>query len=251
MCYFQFVKADATKFWERVSNLLTGDLNQQWLSMEAGINQSTLSSWKIKNRLPHAHEAVAIANALGVSVEFLVTGEDRSKEEDEDDIDHKCQKILGSYHIQGAVQKVTMPNNNDKIIYLPILSQKVSAGYGTDLIDDYETGEFIPVMKRLVSMYDIRSLRAVEVTGDSMTGISLMHGDIVVFAQGHIAGEGIYVITIDGEAMVKRIVIDRIKKEIRIHSENPRYPEPNVVPIGSDVISVEGKVVAWFHCHPY
>jgi len=134
---------------------------------------------------------------------------------------------------------------------LPVLSQKVAAEYGTELIEKIRTGEYIPVMKRLVAAYDSKSLRAVEVSGDSMTDVNLMNGDIVIFSQNLVAGNGIYVISVDGEALVKRLEIDKFQRVIRIHSENIKYPEPNIVPFDNDVMRIEGKVVAWFHCHPY
>ena len=68
---------DAKRFWERVFRSLDG-VKDSWLADKIGVSPSTLSTWKTKERLPGADQAVAIARALGVTVEYLVTGTDSS-----------------------------------------------------------------------------------------------------------------------------------------------------------------------------
>ncbi len=69
-------------------------------------------------------------------------------------------------------------------------------------------------------------------------------------AADHIEGDGIYVISIDDEAYVKRLEFDLIQKQIVIHSVNKRY-QPKVIPADSENMRIEGKVVGWYHNHPY
>ena len=233
---------DENGFWDRVQDLLHGN-SLRWLSREVGLNQYTLQTSKNRNTIPKADTLQNIADIYDVSVEWLLSGDESYSEKD---------TITGEpsslYHVPS---KTLNKYENEKIIYLPVLSQKVAAEYGTELIEKNRTGEYIPVMKRLVAAYDSKSLRAVEVSGDSMTDVNLMNGDIVIFSQNLVAGNGIYVISVDGEALVKRLEIDKFQRVIRIHSENIKYPEPNIVPFDNDVMRIEGKVVAWFHCHPY
>ena len=61
-------------FWERYKALRSG-LSDREISERTGIKPSTLSQWQIKDRLPHAIEAVKIAKALDTTVEYLVTGQ--------------------------------------------------------------------------------------------------------------------------------------------------------------------------------
>ena len=63
--------ADATEFWNRYEQRASKDYA---VSLKAKIKSSTLSSYKTEKRFPRANEAVLIAQALGTTVEELVTG---------------------------------------------------------------------------------------------------------------------------------------------------------------------------------
>ena len=128
--------------------------------------------------------------------------------------------------------------------------QKVSAGHGEFLIEQYTPEKVLPVLERLVAHYDRNKLHVVEVKGDSMTGVQLFGGDLVVFAAEQIEGDGIYVISIDGEAFVKRLEFDKFNNQVVVHSENKRY-QPKLIPADSEMMRIEGKVVGWYHNHPY
>lgn len=261
MYYKYYMGEEAVHFWERINNLMNHDLNQAWLARETGLSPVTISSWKKNFRLPPADRAVKIAKALGVSVEFLVTGEET--EEENEDLFHILDGIKGAH---ASNQEISSPQNDifikpnqreyvltddEKVIVLPVYGQKVSAGYGEDLVNqDIIPNRHITVMKRLVAGFDSGQLRAVEVFGDSMTGISLFHGDTVIFVNDYVQGDGVYVILVNGEAMVKRLEFDPFDKKVRIHSENKNYATKEV-PADSDVMKIQGKVVGWVHCHPY
>jgi transcriptional regulator with XRE-family HTH domain len=63
------------KFFVRIDHkLLELDKKRSWLLAKTGIKPSTWSTWRKQERMPSADQAVAIASALGVSVEFLVDG---------------------------------------------------------------------------------------------------------------------------------------------------------------------------------
>lgn len=68
---------DANTFWSNVKPLIKSKkITQQVLADDIGISFNTLQSWITKDRLPDVVSAFKIARALGVSVEYLVTGED-------------------------------------------------------------------------------------------------------------------------------------------------------------------------------
>lgn len=247
MCYVYLMDFNAEDFWNRVGRLLVGDLTQKWLSHETGINPSTLSTWRIKNRSPHAHEAVAIAQALGVSVEYLVTGKDDY--EDKRDLQETILDEDKVFMTPSQMEYVL--TGEEKFVVIPVYDQKISAGYGQELLDsDVEPIRHITVMKRLVSGFEPERLRAVEVSGDSMTGITLFHGDTVVFVQDYIKGDGVYVLLVEGQALVKRLEFDLFDHKVKVHSENPKY-ETKVVDSDSDLMRIQGKVIGWVHNHPY
>jgi transcriptional regulator with XRE-family HTH domain len=48
----------------------------EWLYRKTGISKGTFSSWKSRGLMPRADAAFRIAEALEVSVEYLLTGAD-------------------------------------------------------------------------------------------------------------------------------------------------------------------------------
>jgi hypothetical protein len=62
-------------FYKRVHmRLVDIEHKRSWLLVQTGIKPSTWSSWEKHGRVPPADRALAIADALGVSLEFLLTG---------------------------------------------------------------------------------------------------------------------------------------------------------------------------------
>jgi len=63
------------KFYKRVhTKLIELERKRSWLLTQTDIKPSTWSSWEKHGRMPPAERAVAIAEVLGLTVEFLVTG---------------------------------------------------------------------------------------------------------------------------------------------------------------------------------
>lgn len=68
---------DAGSFWRRVNDRVTNlGHDQLWLAGALDVAQSTLSTWMKAGRYPRADRAHRIASILGVSVSWLVTGND-------------------------------------------------------------------------------------------------------------------------------------------------------------------------------
>ena len=62
-------------FWSRTYNLIKAcGISQENFCRLVGINYNTFRCWKYNNRIPDAVSACDIADALGVSVEYLVKG---------------------------------------------------------------------------------------------------------------------------------------------------------------------------------
>jgi transcriptional regulator with XRE-family HTH domain len=68
-------KYDPAQFWTRFQALSDKDLP---ILISTGIKQSTLSSWRTQKTYPRADDAVEIASALQTTVEYLVTGSDKT-----------------------------------------------------------------------------------------------------------------------------------------------------------------------------
>ena len=69
---------------ERIFKLLKQKkMLQSDFSMETGIPQSTISSWKTHKTNPHSDKIMAICRALGVTPEQILTGKDIDAELEE------------------------------------------------------------------------------------------------------------------------------------------------------------------------
>jgi transcriptional regulator with XRE-family HTH domain len=71
---------DGIFFWEMVA-LEVGKQKTsfEWLYQKTKVAKGTFSSWKTRKTLPRADEAFQIAEALGVTVEYLLTGREHYK----------------------------------------------------------------------------------------------------------------------------------------------------------------------------
>lgn len=155
---------------------------------------------------------------------------------------------------------------DSRVAFVPFYDQKVSAGNGSELhvaeeVPSYTAGVVsdrdlvekernFPVLRNIISPYKSKDVRALEVDGDSMTGIHLFGGDIVFFVPKLLKGDGVYVISVFNELKVKRLQFIPSRNIIKVISENSRY-EPEEYSIDSDVLRIEGKVIGWVHRHPY
>jgi transcriptional regulator with XRE-family HTH domain len=71
---------NAEFFWKMVKNEVERQQTSfEWLYRKTQIPKGTFSSWKSRNIIPRADEAFRIAEALKVSVEYLLTGADPQK----------------------------------------------------------------------------------------------------------------------------------------------------------------------------
>jgi transcriptional regulator with XRE-family HTH domain len=65
-------------FWKMVKKEVERQKTSfEWLYRKTGISKGTFSSWKSRNLMPRADDAFKIAEALDVSVEYLLAGDDR------------------------------------------------------------------------------------------------------------------------------------------------------------------------------
>ncbi len=68
-----------------------------------------------------------------------------------------------------------------------------------------------------------------------MTGVQIFPGDVVVFARGCLSDNGLYVVSLRGEVLVKRLEFDQVHNRMSIISENPNY-RPIVVDADDEVL---------------
>ena len=74
----------AVEFWKRTNKLIKDkNSKQENIAQECDIPYQTFRSWVTRQTFPDALQAYKIAQALGVSVEYLVTGSDTNPAERE------------------------------------------------------------------------------------------------------------------------------------------------------------------------
>lgn len=140
-------------------------------------------------------------------------------------------------------------NKETGMLTIPFISQKLSAGFGEEeLPEECLTVKTIDVLSSMIKgSVDKGSLVCAEAKGDSMIGANIFSGDFVIFSRGLISGEGIYVIVLYDEVMVKRISFDAPEATLTIISENDKYP---VKTVNAENVRILGKVVGWIHSEP-
>jgi len=218
--------------------------SQAKFSSRFGLPQTTYANYELNKRSVPDELKNELAS-IGINLHWLITGNGDMYLNGSGNTDIVSTPKPTFMTPRGKAYAV---NIADDVLSVPILVQKLSAGDGqsflpTDIID-----ERLPVLERFVRMYPKEKIFAAEVRGDSMTGIQLFDADIVIFVKNIVEGDGLYVISVDGEVFVKRVEYNPFDKQLTIRSENDRYA-PKVVP--ADRVDVLGKVVGWLHHHPY
>lgn len=137
------------------------------------------------------------------------------------------------------------------LLTIPFISQKLSAGPGEDYLPEecmeVRTIDVLACMLRGVE--DRSTLVCAEAKGDSMVGARIYSGDYVVFSRGLVNEEGIYVLSLCGDVLVKRLSFDKLDNKLSIISENPKYPV-KTVDADDPNVRILGKVVGWIHAEP-
>lgn len=203
------------------------DISQSELSAKTGISDSKISSYINGRYEPRSNTIAKLAEFLDVSPAWLA-GFDVPMERN--------------------TAKVFKPESLS--FKIPFINQKISAGPGMAyLSDDDIVMKTLDITADLPRSIDPSTLVCAEVIGDSMINVKLYSGDIVIFSRGLIRGEGIYVLALYGEVIVKRLEFNRIENKMNIISENDKYPV-QVVDADNENIVILGKVIKWLHAEP-
>ena len=243
------------------------NLNKKEMADRLNIGISTISDIE-RFRIGPSKEVIArLIQEFNINSNWLLTGFGSPFVEDNDEKDKRIKELQEKIEELERTQSVDMEDaqimiqkdsrvvefinfNHQEIAFIDLINQKVSAGPGQEVLDEHTTKK-IPILADLIYPHKTNEIKAVEVNGDSMTKIQLFDGDIVFYVPGLIKGDGIYVISICKDTLVKRLEFDLFEKKVTIISENDRYPEKKILPLDNDILKIEGKVKGWIHKHPY
>ena len=222
-------------------------LSQQEFGKLLGIPQTTYANYENgKTNIPDDIK-LKLFNEFSVNLNWLISGQGNMLLSDTTPVSYTpVQKDDEYITASGKTYPVSIPDGG---LSIPILASKVSAGPGEEWLPiNFRENERLPIIERFIRPYKKDLVFSAEVRGDSMTGIQLFDGDMVVAVRGYTEGEGIFVLTIDDEVYVKRLQWNPASKRIVVKSENERYEPFEIEP---DRITILGKVIGWLHRHPY
>lgn len=219
--------------------------SQAKFAQRFGIAQNTYGQYEIgKRSIPDDFKTMLAE--LGVDMNWLITGQGdmfaspgaATEESDQDPVATFITPRGGSVPVKST----------DDFALVPLIHQRLSAGPGQEYLSEDTIRRMVPIPNILINGYKLEDIGAAEVRGDSMTGLMLFDGDVAFFAKKVVSQDGVYVINVDGEVYIKRLSFDPFDSSVTIISENDRYAPRTVA---SERVVVLGKVIGWFHKHPY
>jgi SOS-response transcriptional repressor LexA len=139
-------------------------------------------------------------------------------------------------------------NETEDTVYIEFINQEAAAGQGKE-IDEFAEKQTIAVPREFLGTHRAENLRAITVRGDSMIDVQIFDGDYVLFDTSKTIGESIFVVSVGSTLLVKRVVVDNVKKTITLFSANSKagYPPRVFTDDECDEVHIAGKVIAWWH----
>ena len=178
-----------------------------------------------------------LAERYGINLHWLITGEGPM---------HVGETEGDSGHARARMDDIERDALKDSVV-VAMTGLRLSAGPGQEWLETNVTGEKLCIPKRVARRYPHNSqFSGAQVVGDSMEP-TLHDGEPVVFVRDFIQGDGIYVLAVNGELLVKRLQFDRILGKLHIISDNTRYRAIEIPLEGLDNVRILGKVVIWVH----
>lgn len=229
------------EFWIRVEGLRkASNLTRKELSKIIAVSPKTVDNWVARNIIPAGDKCLSISNTLTTSIEFLLTGNGLALP------DEDCARN-NLMHRQSSNQ-ITLQKNEEPTFLVPIIPHIISTKLDKDFLSSMGTDNYVRILQRMVKGIDPERLIAAIVKGDSMTGVQIFSGDVVIFAREYLDENGLYVVSLRGEVLVKRIEFERIHSQVVVISENKNY-RAITVDANDEGVQILGKVVGWIHCH--
>ena len=210
-------------------------LSQQKFAALFGLPQTTYAKYEKGGGVPDELKA-QLAERYGINLHWLITGEGSMHTSE----DEPYARVRVN-HIKEESDAL-----KDSVV-VEMTSLRISAGPGQSWSDADVTGEKLCIPKRVARRYPHNSdFAGAQVIGDSMEP-TLHDGEPVVYVRGFIHGDGIYVLAVNGELLVKRLQFDNIFNKLHIISDNTRYRSMEIPLEGLDNVRILGKVVIWVH----
>ena len=194
-----------------------GGFNQKSLARAAGLNETAVRDILIgKSRHPRHDTVQKIAGALECTAAQLI------------------EPAVGGARSDYA----------DELVFVPTYEVEAAAGDGIVINQEYETGRlaFRNDWLRSVTSAMPDDLAVITVHGDSMYP-TLADGDTILvdLSQRAAGRDGIYIVRFGEFVLVKRLLIDPVRREVTISCDNENYPR--LAPVDPIDVDVAGRVI--------
>ncbi len=220
-------------FGARIKLLAERAGSNEKLAAVAGLSGKMIANY-IAGAEPTISKLQAIAFAMGVSTQWLLTGEGPMKAGD------AIAETVAEY--RSAVYEAAAEVNKD-FVFVRMMQGRISAGGG--LVPDNRPEMAIAFRREwLERKGDPERMSAIRVEGDSMVP-TLQPSDIILVNHNVntvTANGGIYAIAFQDEIIVKRVEVMLPTGQLRIISDNKEYKEFGTDP---DQVIINGKVI-WY-----
>ena len=195
-----------------------GGFNQKSLARAAGLNETAVRDILIgKSRHPRHDTVQKLAAALDCSAGELIDP--------------------GTVPAHGA-------GFGAELVFVPTYEVSAAAGDGIIIDVEYETGRlaFRQDWLRSVTSAHTEELAVITVHGDSMYP-TLADGDTILvdMTQRAPAQDGVYIVRFGDFVLVKRLLIDPVRREVTISCDNENYPR--LAPVDPGDVDVAGRVI--------
>lgn len=206
-------------------NLALGDKSARSLAIASGMSPNVVIKYVNGESTPNVERLVALADALGVTVEWLATGRGL--------MHHSDQPY--SYRVTGA---------NGDYAYVNMYDAEVSMGSGA-WNDDEHIIYPLAFRKDWLKQngIDPEQCAAIIARGDSMEETIKDGSTLLINLKDNMIGrDGVYVIRFDGHLLAKRLQRS-FDGSLIIKSDNPAYSEITVPKDKVGELHIVGRVV--------
>lgn len=225
------------RFCDRLS-LVIGNESVRSFALRANLSPPVIKKYVENDSTPNVERLIAIAEAGGVTVEWLATGKG-AKYPNKIEQPHQHQIAEGACGGYLA--------NRDflsEFALIPGYSVQVSAGWGSEGSDTAEPSRHLAFRKRWLKWrgFAEKDLVVVWAKGDSMEPIISNNNTLLINMQRTELTDGnIYVIRSDNQLWVKRVQVK--PNAWLLLSDNPLYPPIEVPKTEQHNFHVVGQVV--------
>ncbi|WP_367452383.1 helix-turn-helix transcriptional regulator [Snodgrassella alvi] len=218
-------------FKDRLASLWPGE-RQSKIATDIDMTMAGFSRIWHEGGLPKAETLKRIKELKGCSIDWLLTGEGEPFPEQQ---------------TQAAHDTLGNPVNTEDFVYVPRYAIEAAAGHGSLVAN--EKPMFTMAFRKdwINSMIspEVSGLSVISVKGDSMEGV-LNDGDTILVQQmNHIRRDGLYVLRINDNLLVKRLQL-MPGNVVNVISANEAYPSFEIrLDSETDDVQIIGKVL-WF-----